>query len=76
MFGSVAAGRCARADISVIVCPGGGRELFSFDVMRLGELPRTVVIVGPNGAGKTNLLRLVDVVRAAIERSATYSDES
>lgn len=53
-----------------------GRELFSFDVLRLGELPRTVVVVGPNGAGKTNLLRLAEVVRTAVERSATYSQES
>ncbi|HTX83132.1 MAG TPA: AAA family ATPase [Streptosporangiaceae bacterium] len=53
-----------------------GRELFSFDVLRLGELPSTLVVVGPNGAGETNLLRLVDVIRAALERAATYSQES
>jgi recombinational DNA repair ATPase RecF len=53
-----------------------GRELLSFDVLRLGELPRTVVVVGPNGGGKTNLLRLVEVGRTAVERSATYSQES
>jgi len=31
------------------------RELLSFDVLRLDELPQTLVVVGPNGAGKTNL---------------------
>jgi hypothetical protein len=28
------------------------RELFSFDTLRLGDLPQTLVVVGPNGAGK------------------------
>jgi len=37
---------------------------------------RLLVVVGPNGAGKTNLLRLVEIVRAAIERTTTYSPES
>lgn len=88
VFGSVAIG-VVSADIRLqVISDGGwggaavrvtaieGRELFSFDVLRLGDLSRTVVVVGPNGAGKTNLLRLVDVVRAAVERSATYSQES
>jgi hypothetical protein len=52
-------------------------ELFSFDELALGNLPeRALVIVGPNGAGKTNASRLLEIVVAATERSATYSHES
>jgi energy-coupling factor transporter ATP-binding protein EcfA2 len=51
-----------------------GHEMFSFGTLVLNDLPeQTLVVVGPNGSGKTNLLRLVEVVLAAIERSATVS---
>jgi hypothetical protein len=50
------------------------REMFSFEALILHDLPeQTLVVVGPNGSGKTNLLRLVEVILAAIERSATTS---
>src|SRR5258706_11354058 len=53
------------------------REMFSFEQLTLTELPaQMLVVVGPNGSGKTNLSRLVEVVRAAIERAATFSQES
>lgn len=49
-------------------------EMFSFGTLVLNDLPeQTLVVVGPNGSGKTNLLRLVEVALAAIERSATSS---
>jgi AAA domain, putative AbiEii toxin, Type IV TA system len=52
-------------------------ELFSFDELSLEGLPRrALVVVGPNGAGKTNMSRLVEIVIAAVERSATFSTES
>ena len=52
-------------------------ELFSFDKLTLDDLPaRALVIVGPNGAGKTNTSRLVEIVVVAIERSASFSQES
>jgi ABC-type transport system involved in cytochrome c biogenesis ATPase subunit len=52
-------------------------ELFSFDRFELGDLPDgRLVVVGPNGAGKTNMVRLLEVVHAAIERAAIYSEES
>jgi len=52
------------------------RELFSFDTLRVDDLPQTLVVVGPNGAGKTNLLRLLEVVRVAIDRAATFSQDA
>jgi energy-coupling factor transporter ATP-binding protein EcfA2 len=52
-------------------------ELFSFEELALNDLPhRALVVVGPNGSGKTNLSRLVEIVLAAVERSATFSNES
>lgn len=49
-------------------------EILSFETLILDDLPKTtLVVVGPNGSGKTNLLRLVEVVLSAIERSATAS---
>lgn len=50
------------------------QELFSFDRLRLGGLPQTLVVVGPNGAGKTNLLRLLQVIEAGLDRAAGFSD--
>lgn len=53
------------------------RELFSFDRLEVRDLPaRTLVVVGPNGAGKTNLIRLLEIGRAASERAANYSQEA
>ena len=52
------------------------RELLSFDALQLTSLPQTLVVVGPNGAGKTNLLRLLQIVLAAIGRAATFSQEA
>ena len=53
------------------------RELFSFDRLNVRDLPaRTLVVVGPNGAGKTNLIRLLEIGRAASERAANYSHEA
>ena len=51
------------------------RELFSFDRLQL-DLPQTLVVVGQNGARKTNLLRLLQVVAAAIDRAATFSQDA
>jgi recombinational DNA repair ATPase RecF len=51
-------------------------ELFSFDMLRLGDLPQTLVVVGPNGAGKTNLLRLLQVAVTGLDRAAGFSDEA
>lgn len=51
-------------------------ELFSFDALRLGDLPQTLVVVGPNGAGKTNLLRLLQVAVTGVDRAARLSDEA
>ena len=49
-------------------------EMFSFDALRLADLPaHTVVLVGPNGSGKTNLFRLVEVVLAEVERVSSSS---
>ncbi len=53
------------------------REMFSFGTLALDDLPtRALVVVGPNGSGKTNLSRLVEVILAAMERSATASQEA
>lgn len=52
------------------------RELLSFDTLRLGDLPQVLVVVGPNGAGKTNLLVLLRVVLAGLDRAASFSAES
>lgn len=52
------------------------RELLSFDMLQLTGLPQTLVVVGPNGGGKTNLLRLLQIVLAAIDRAATFSQEA
>jgi hypothetical protein len=49
------------------------RELLSFDTLQLTGLPQTLVVVGPNGGGKTNLLRLLQIVLAAVDRAATFS---
>lgn len=51
-------------------------DLFSFDRLCLGDLPQTLVVVGPNGSGKTNLLRLFEIVRVAVDRTASYSNEA
>src|SRR5450759_217579 len=51
-------------------------ELFSFDVLRLADLPQTLVVVGPNGAGKTNVLRLLQVAVTGLDRAALFSDEA
>jgi hypothetical protein len=37
---------------------------------------RPLSFVGPNGAGKTNLLRLLQIVLAAIDRAATLSQDA
>ena len=52
------------------------RELLSFDMLQLNDLPQTLVVVGPNGGGKTNLLRLLQLVLMAIDRAATFSQDS
>lgn len=52
------------------------RELFSFDALRLSDLPQTLVVVGPNGAGKTSLLRLLEVTVTALDRAAAFSNEA
>lgn len=52
------------------------RELLSFDTLRLDDLPQTLVVVGPNGAGKTNLLVVLQLVLAAIDRAANFSQEA
>jgi energy-coupling factor transporter ATP-binding protein EcfA2 len=52
------------------------RELFSFDTFRITDLPQTLVVVGPNGAGKTNLLRLLEVGIAGVNRAALYSNDA
>jgi energy-coupling factor transporter ATP-binding protein EcfA2 len=53
------------------------REMFSFGTLDLGDLPtRALVVVGPNGSGKTNLSRLVEIIFAVMERSATSSQEA
>jgi predicted ATPase len=51
-------------------------ELFSFDRLRLGNLPQTLVVVGPNGAGKTNLLHLLQVTLAGLDRAAGFSEDA
>ena len=51
-------------------------ELLSFDTLRLDDLPQTLVIVGPNGAGKSNLLVLLRIVLAAIDRAANFSQDA
>ena len=51
--------------------------MFSFGTLVVTDLPgQTLVVVGPNGSGKTNLMRLVEVVLVAIERSSTSSLEA
>lgn len=52
------------------------RELFSFDTLRLDNLPKTLVAVGSNGAGKTNLLRLLQVVITGMDRAAVFSNDA
>jgi len=53
------------------------REMFSFGGLDIDNMPaRALVVVGPNGSGKTNLSRLIEVILAAIERSATASQEA
>jgi len=52
------------------------RELLSFDTLRLDDLPQTLVVVGPNGAGKSNLLVLLQIVLAAIDRAANFSQDA
>ncbi|MGH3220868.1 MAG: AAA family ATPase [Streptosporangiaceae bacterium] len=52
------------------------RELLSFDTLQLDDLPQTLVVVGPNGAGKSNLLVLLQIVLAAIDRAANFSQEA
>lgn len=52
------------------------RELLSFDLLRLSDLPQTLVVVGPNSGGKTNLLRLLQIVLVAIDQAATFSQEA
>ena len=52
------------------------RDLLSFDTLQLNGLPQTLVVVGPNGGGKTNLLRLFQIVLVAIDRAATFSQDS
>lgn len=53
------------------------RNLFSFDRLKIHEIPAgMLVIVGPNGAGKTNVVRLLELIHAAIERTATHSQDA
>jgi hypothetical protein len=52
------------------------REMFSFGTLLLGELPQTLVVVGPNGAGKTNVVRVCEVVQAALDRAGNFSQEA
>lgn len=52
------------------------RELLSFDMLQLSDLPQTLVVVGPNGGGKTNLLRLLQIILVAIDRAATFSQDA
>jgi hypothetical protein len=68
---------CARYLHAMRLAEVRANELFSFEELALNDLPhRALVVVGPNGAGKTNLSRLVEIVLAAVERSATFSNES